>query len=144
MNPKALVTHIDISRRLKELGVKQNSLFMHVEGREGEKSEWFVRTRQSETVDGPDINPGAIAAFTASEVAKMLPTKELLPTDTHLGKWYRQSIVEIGRIANEEGWRCAYVNPNTRQKYKGVTGLTLADCIANMLIYLITEGYIQP
>jgi hypothetical protein len=71
MNLEHQVCSLDLAKRLKELGVKQESHFVWIEGYDGHA---FIR----QALDWPEPNPEAISAFSVAELGDlMLPSKRI-------------------------------------------------------------------
>lgn len=126
------VTSLELSKKLKELGVKQDSLFYW----------WLDPTVEGdipEIVDHKpikDIEGGMLSlydvysAFTVAELGEMLPVR--IGENTHLECWF---------TALDEGMKYYHVgyrnNNDATQNEK-----TEADARAKMLIWLIERDYI--
>lgn len=119
------VVSLDLAKRLKELGVKQESLFLWaldvVDG-------WRLVLREVESPD--DKGENDFAAFTVAELGEMLPSWVAMPDVVNL--YFRKY---------EEGWRCGYENRDgdVESKFDG----TEADARAKMLIYLIENNLLK-
>lgn len=118
------VCSLELAKRLKELGVKQESLFYWFKNRF--KDNAFEVERSDHMVSyGNWID--SYSAFTCSELGEMLPKYSLS------GKW-------------QIGFASEYVCRVSQKYFKGVNPLyskTEADARAKMLIYLIENGLIQ-
>jgi len=153
------VTSLELSKKLKELGVKQDSLFYWVDKfplvtiepiivdvkkfdnyYEG-KTEDFARA----------LKNNIYSAFTVAELGNLMP-KEI--EDTNSEGLKRLFFFDTWKCNSGFLWRCAYSyyenmnRANTRIEYlKGVDGdigaETEADCRAKMLIWLVENGYLQ-
>lgn len=131
MNLESQVCSLELAKRLKELGVKQDSLFYWgsyenpIYGITSEykvpDEQWFVHYIEDSLAIKvpPDYS---ISAFTVAELGEMLPS-------------YR---VYTMRYVNK-GWRC-----KDRDRYSSPQQETTeANARAKMLIWLIEEGYVQ-
>ena len=134
MNPSIewQVTNLDLSRKLKELGVKQESLFYWSRSTHFNQYELLLGGHSVfETAD----TEHKISAFTVSELGEMLPSV------IHLGGTAKMVLV-IGRTLGEQ-WRIDYRNEDLG---KPIT--TIADTEANaraaMLCHLIESKIIKP
>ncbi len=161
MELKDQVTSLETSKKLKELGVKQDSLHWWARSREGvnvplEKciwSEWELYNFYAEDVkidDGEapreEVN---ISAFTASELAEMLPnvieyrssTKELSGFDG-----YRPLYLSIGRTIIDDGWYVLYSDPYPANKVPcyNAWGSILVEALAARLIHLLENNILTP
>jgi len=107
------VTSLKLSKKLKKLGVKQESLFYWVNGK------LFLK-------DKDDLVNEHISAFTASELGERLPME--LPEDND---YVFETLCLSG------SWVVQY-NPHLhRKKVFGQVAKTEANARAKMLIYLI-------
>lgn len=110
------------SQRLKELGVKQESCFYHVEKQSGK---WIIL--DSDFYNDPAFFTGykkpVFSAFTVAELGEMLPaSSQWFPVKQFDGKW---------SALNLKAEPIAYENSE-------------ADARAKMLIYLIEQGLVKP
>ena len=111
MNLEQQVCSLGLSKRLKELGVKQKSYFFWDDHREF-SGEWIISSE-------PEMDRAA-SAFTVAELGEMLPHG-----------------VETGKTVEREAW-CSF--PHFTEPY-GVGADTEADARAKMLIYLLEGFY---
>jgi hypothetical protein len=128
------VVSLDLSRQLKELGVKQEAAFYwkhkakHFCGNdEIPDGEAFLEptnyTEFPEVVDG--------AAFTVAELGEMLP--------------WLSGIGRLKAYKNSNGdWACEYSNSYKKEDDKTFRADTEADARAKMLIHLIKQGIVTP
>lgn len=126
------VTSLEISKRLKELGVKQESLFYWVEnfrgiqlsGKDNVNIEWSIH---------PSSNIGNWSAFTVSELGEMLPS----------GFKFKSKSFYIAMDCDKNIF---YEDmPKTEEIYSGQGDSedTEANSRAKMLIYLIENKLIE-
>lgn len=117
MKLESQVVSLELAKRLKELGVKQDAHYAwHVYGGNTELLINFIA----------DCCPSdeTFSAFTVGELGEMLPDN------------FRS--MKLGK-----GWFCRlYLGP-TLSSGDGVTGETEADARGKMLIYLIENGLIK-
>lgn len=116
---KTHVTNLELSRRLKELGVPQNSLFCWTDKNEVEFLPSEIRNSNI-----------CIAAFLASELEIIIPEKIIISLDRiyeHPIKYFKEG--DLYR-AEAEGY-CIFRNDNT------------SNCRANLLVYLIENGIVK-
>jgi hypothetical protein len=119
---------LDLAKRLKELGVRQESIFYWVHPSEywgkGKKEELFMAgtvLKTSNLVVGKDVG---VSAFTVAELGEMLPK----------GTWMQV-------FNHSEEWQIAL----DRSPIKSVVGAkTETDARAMMLIYLTEKGEPSP
>ena len=129
------VCSLELSKKLKELGVKQDGLWVWVEADELTQEEgWFVRLSHSYG-EKLDPNPNSVSAFTVSELGDMLPRK--LNSKT-ISDWF------LKFYQHQDGdWLCEYIDqPPYRNVQIQEYAHTEADARANMLIYLIENSLI--
>ncbi|MBK8467908.1 MAG: hypothetical protein IPL32_19010 [Chloracidobacterium sp.] len=127
IHPESHVSNLILSQRLKELGVKQESLFWYVNLG---KDEWHRRW-EGEVFGLPGIEGlERVSAFFASELGEMMDAHSgktnLLTRASLKGKWY----CEISPSYIEQKTHCEYAD-------------TEADARAKMLIYLLENGLIK-
>lgn len=138
------VCSLDMSKQLKELGVKQESYFWWVNGHG--KMELFDKCTDNES----------ISAFTVSELGKMLP-RRLCDKDNLLGEKGRCYLL-VEEFLNDDytdesvitGFSLRYGNTKvivrSESKLNGAGGYyigTEADVRASMIIYLIKNNLLQ-
>lgn len=131
------VVSLDLAKRLKELGVKQESLFYWVSGDIVALPEWRVaqkreirlgkgqRTRDVETY----------SAFTVAELGEMLPGN----TGTKSEALY--FVTQKGLMGRM--WYCNAIDMLTNKPRYGYEGNTEADARAKILIYLLKNKLIE-
>lgn len=106
---------LPIAKRLRELNVPQNSMFVHHLLR----GEWFV----SQEMDAVrDTDSETYSAFLASELS------EILPKD-HKNKWLQIEYRGEGRWVSGYG-------------LLGIGGESLVDTLGKLLIHLLEQGII--
>lgn len=115
------VCSLELAKRLKELGVKQNALFSW------NKYGTFF-TQQMEPEDSP------ISAFTVSELGEMLPTED------------EQNYTVVTYRGPSGFWFCDLTNFKGESGLypKVIREDTEADARAKMLIHLIEKGIVKP
>ena len=146
------VTSLELSKKLKELGIKQNSLFWW--SREHQKDLHKITFSYSvfETAD-PEPH---ISAFTVAELGEMLPKTIKFPKAgdkrswqdvSHLSKKEIEEMRYVGllSISKPTDWTVLYqgyiilgsdIKADTHDK-------TMANAMAKMLIYLIENKLIK-
>ncbi len=110
------VCSLELAKRLKELGVKQESYFMWASVKEGEHAQVLPFQWEAKKT---------ACAFTVAELGEMLP----------------QGAATFQRSQTNE-YRC--VPPRELQGLPSVNGDTEADARAKMLVYLIEMGLPKP
>ena len=126
-----LVTSLELSKRLCELGVKRESYFWWsawsdhapAENVDCHELHWQI-TREDEGSLGTRYS-----AYTSSELGEMLPAE---------CEFYKS---EPGTVAYSKGIWCARYSGDTEFAYRANS---LADAMALMLIHLIEQGIIDP
>lgn len=130
------VTSLDLSRRLKELGVKQKSLFWWSENEHDRYTGWVVfykdevlGTEERFSVD-KEVH---ISAFTVSELGEMLPGA--IVTWSFADKSGCGVQFNVSLLGNKR----PYVNSKLIEEHSD----TLPDAMAKMLIYLVENKLIS-
>lgn len=115
------VCSLDLAKRLKELGVKQESYFWWVDPSDGTREEaiWFIR-------DNHVGYKEHVSAFTVAELGEMLPKIENL-----VSQFFDNGHCQIALMS--EGYQAASI---------GIEADTEADARAKMLIYLLENKLI--
>lgn len=118
------VTSLALSQRLKELGVKQKSLFYWIfVTMPGEQGEW----RCAYDWDPLFVREDKVAAFLVGELGDMLP--DLIYTTRKIETWYGSILSQ--RLINKVGLDVKF------------EAETESDVRAKMLIYLLENGIIK-
>lgn len=117
------VTSLDVSRRLKELGVRQESVFAWVLT-ENKKSGEIEHNICYEWDVFPPYVVECISAFTVSELGETLPYR------VHRKTWSSQ-------LHPNSGWECSYENSIVK------TAETEANARGKMLIYLLENNLVK-
>jgi len=125
------VVSLELAKRLKELGMKQKSLFQWIWGREDgdepddDSSNKWVLDRH-DGAWGMFLCKATCSAFTVAELGEMLPNGMM------------------DKRTYGEDWYCYIENPNVvGQAILGSLCKTEADARAQMLIYLLENNLIQ-
>lgn len=122
------VVSLELAKKLKELGVKQESYF-----------NWLVASDGARLMKNPVLDTykyfDQFSAFTVAELGEMLPTK------IHQDK--KQYTLLIDRDATMELWRVVYLTGWVGDNFlHEIFSTTEADARAKMLIYLIENKLI--
>ena len=115
MTPESQVCSLELSKRLKELGVPQDSLFYW---ENTDLGEWAINSKDS-------INSGeftAVSAFTVGELGEIIP------------------LVTTSVKVSEKSWKCCITNDGTNGYFFGSTE---ANARAKCLIHLIEHNLIK-
>ncbi len=132
MNLQDQVTSLELSKRLKELGVKQDSLF-----------HWFSSQRKNIQCWGVmystyDDIPDRYSAFTSSELGEMIPT--ILQPDTPSKSDFK---FDSCKVDNENRWMVAYFYDFYRPPKMMFIENTEANARAKMIIYLLENKLME-
>lgn len=136
MELKDQVVSLESAKRLRELGIKQESLFYWVDW--GKVERWQCRYKEYiDTYWDEVIERGytVISAFTVSELMELCNSKDcFIGTDYDDGAYERyDKPVFCGYFA---GFR-------TKNGFKKFRENSLTECIAKMLIYMIENGIVE-
>ena len=130
------VSSLELSRRLKELGVKQESQFYLVReiGKKAilvqAKKNWPINLTKSRYGTNESRYDDIFSAFLVSELGEMLPTR------------YASHRFKLGgELRGQISWLC-YARGKTEDPC--VDADTEADARAKILIYLIEQGIVKP
>ena len=124
------VCSLESSKRLKELGVKQESLFLwfvHERVNEPDYKDCLCVSSENNKWNYPEVDWNHYAAFTVAELGEMLPD------------WFYSQ-----RLDGDRGWVCdgdREMNPNPY--IECWTNNTEAEVRAKMLIHLIENNLIK-
>ena len=128
------VTSLDLSKRLKELGVKQESLFWWAEYRHGHlHPDWKWQVTDSLYEGDYDHYRNAVSAFTVAELGEMLPASRALSGN----RWF-----EYWKYDDAWGIQLQTQVRDAMQTLWSVLEPTEADARAKMLIYLLENKLI--
>ena len=130
MQPEKQLTSLELSKRLKELGVKQESLF-------------YWNTRKEKVLAGyhlpvapVDFKDKFVSAFTVAELGEMLPVRNYNGEQTEdLANW--------STFKSDDKWICHLSWRYTRTNAEHIEADTEADVRAKMLIYLLENKLIE-
>lgn len=141
-----IVTSLELSKRLKELGVKQESLFYYQNNPYNDGQDCIdlmireVRSKNNENVimntECDNDENIKYPAYTASELLELLPKK----IDIEAISYY---LTIIPTSALKE-WMVFYRNTFLSYKKCSSTDENICDALAKMLINLIEQGIIKP
>ena len=140
------VCSLELAKKLKELGVEQESVFWYVDvdGYDSElvieeylipKKGFFFNKKEK----------GGISAFTGAELGEMLPKQiEYKVSDYGDRAGYRSLDLKCGKAIINDGWYVLYSDPHTSNLVPvyGTYETTEADARAKMLVYLIENKLI--
>ncbi len=108
------VVSLELAKKLKEFGCKQDSLFVYDEGKD-----------RIIFLAGEKQRDNDISAYTVAELGEMLPNDIMIEN---------KEVLQLACIKGDNEWECSYNNPNNSL---GLSfGKTEADARAKMLIYL--------
>lgn len=127
---KNLVCSVEESKKLNELGVRQQSRFYWTPEDDGN----LIRYSR----------PAALSAFTASELENMLPkTIEYKARDQIGGEW-RHHVFSSGRNLDTDEWYVMYSDPNYPDKPHLciIYSETEVTTLVKMIVYLIENEFV--
>ena len=129
------ICSLEFAKRLKELGVKQESLFYRFPGERHQYIFCKYYEQYSPHVD-LDMNDG-FSAFTVAELGEMLP---FLIEYNNTKYWYH-----TGKVNNDNEYYEEHevMYTNDMKTIAFLRGHTEADARANMLIYLIENKLME-
>lgn len=126
------VVSLELAKRLKELGVKQESVFGYINGQlylDGEKQP----TKHSDN---------CVAAFTVAELGEMLP-KAIKKLSVQGVPQKSDYYLDISWSDHDQKWRYTYSNPTYNACVDMWFEATEADARAKMLIFLLENKHIE-
>jgi hypothetical protein len=130
------VCSLDLAKRLKELGCKQDEREYYWLRAVEDRKEHFILKYNLFAVR----EPGRVAAFTVAELGEMLPP--CIEPEEGTDSW-----LDIRKLENEVtdgGWRVSYVDAgNEDDEDPDMTAATFAEAMAKMLVYLLENKLIQ-
>lgn len=126
------VCSLELSKRLKELGVKQESLFVWISIIKTEFN--FIKLRESFEPDSEGIGAYNYAAYTAAELGELLP-KGITVDD--INYFYTQI-----PCRDAKWWSIFYRNEFVSLKFNKIDPIE-ADARAKMLIYLLENKLME-
>jgi len=129
MNLSDQVTPLDLSKRLRELGVKQNSYFkLYI----SDKSGYAFTVSPNSVIDSQDKYSSIYSAFTASELLELLPAS--IPTGA-----YSKGL----EILKTNNFKVGYIDHTWGFGDIQFSDENLCKALAKMLIHLITSKLIE-
>ena len=136
------VSSLELSKRLKELGVKQESFWCWVED-ERKSTEfpagWILENTQSiKSINIVDF----YSAFTVAELGEMLP-EELRKDNVHLSLLIQKIHIGNKKFPDYGKWGVCYLNMPSSSNVLHSEVDTEADARAKMLIYLIENKLVD-
>jgi len=135
MELKDQVCSLILAKRLKELGVEQDSYFYYYNrSPKGEESDWII-TDLNDYMLFSSSNHEEFSAFTVAELGEMLPESLNLEG---IGDY-----IFITKGHEKNKWSIVYRRGNGDFVCGFSTESSEADARANMLIYLIENGLIN-
>lgn len=128
MNLEDQVCNFELSKHLKELGVKQDSLFIWAQL---SPEDWRLIPEEGSRIDEP--NSDDVSAFTVGELGEMLP--DATPT-------FRYA---FGKKHPNTGWHGKYKDVDFSHYFGKNEAIaeTEADARAKILIYLIEKDLVK-
>ena len=134
MTPSPKVTSLELSKRLKSLGVSQESLWYWIKITPfGTNEKYYVVINHNNPATKKDID---ISAFTSDELMDSLPWT--VNTKSKFG-------VELVVIKDKDAkGYCATYDDGNLETSPDASAKTLSDALAKLKIHLIKEGIIKP
>lgn len=129
------VTSLELSKKLKELGVKQESYFFHALTKKGYTLRGRYTRRQRDQMDMVGVDMWS--AFTVAELGEMLQKRLEIKTPTEKHEVHR--LICEGQ---DTRWMITYVCADCHGKLCKEYADTEADARAKMLIYLLENKLI--
>lgn len=135
------VTSLELSKRLKELGVKQESLFYW--------TQWIdkvVDVRSLEELSLIETHKGhrdtikVASAFTVAELGEMLPD-EIADGGDHDLEITKMPLI---KHVEERHWLTRYCCEKTESCFGAQFGETMAESMGKMLVYLLENNLLTP
>ena len=126
------VVSLELAKKLKELGVKQESFFYWVDAYENYRNTgeayngWIVRQKMNWIANSTKRDK-IYSAFSVSELGEMLPARNI-----DFGKGYFESCKDSSGM-----WRAYWTDTHSGKWIKDFNEVSEADARAKMLIYLI-------
>lgn len=137
MKLESQVVSLELAQKLKELGVKQESLYQHAEYRHGiNQPNWEWRITDSLYEGDYDHYRNECSAFTVAELGEMLPEEYPTDSDSQLTIW------KFWSVKDKNAWWVRYNNDLLKKVYHTEYADTEADARAKMLIYLLENKLI--
>lgn len=131
MSLQGIVCSLAVSKKLEELGVRQDSLFRWQNPLD---NLWEPTALKKQYIEMNNSNSENYSAFTAEELLNIIPKK--IPLNSEHGGQFELKIQKINSI-----WNVSYVSP---YKIKiSFSGEKLEDCAAAILIWLLEVNYIE-
>lgn len=130
MELKEKTTSLELSQRLKDLGIQQDGYFKW-SCYDNDLKDWRVVSAHDHVVDSQDCS-----AFISDELG------EILPKECHTAKQVRYV---DGKAIWEGDYTCWADDkiPGTEDEYPNESGETEAEARGNMLVYLLKNGLIS-
>jgi hypothetical protein len=156
MELKDQVVSLDLARRLKELGVKQDSLFFYWKP-ENEINEHYILIYEQNLSIHEYIKNKSISAFTCAELLNILPhkvdTKKDEPFNFFRLNLEKSFIVDLEKLNMTDIYIVNYICDSTetggenawfrRTLVKNMSDENPANALSKMLIYLIENKSIN-
>ena len=141
MNLENQVCSLDLAKRLKKLGVKQESLFYWIYSPYiTEDFTWVLMYRNENQINKFVNNVEFISAFTVAELEELLPfyiQTQVTGSSSYDGKYYLK--IEKG----VEDWLIGYVMDHKLPPLIALMRKNLTTAFAEMLIWLIENGHVK-
>jgi len=124
------VVSLELAKKMKDLGFKQDSLWWWVINQDSAFTDWGLESQRYIKYYKKD-NKEYYSAFTVAELGEMLPVQTIIDKQNSYFDFYKE----------KQGWFCVANSKN----YKGIMvkiAENLADAMAKMLIWLKENSYL--
>lgn len=136
------VCSLKLAKKLKKLGVKQESLWLYLYNKR--EKEWGLVPSASQLYQARRVKAGfvgtdLILAFTVAELGKLLPKDVYIPYkgNSNRKRKYPQHLHCF--FSDNYGWTINYTGGNSQERL-GETDKNEANARAKMLIYLLENN----
>lgn len=130
------VTSLEISKRLKELGVKQEGIF---DWCEIDENDWMLLLRKQKEFEALrekyGDNEAVVSAFTVAELGEMLPKSQKT----------KEGILDLWCVKlHNDTWATVYLKTGDNYSEYDQYADTEADARGKLLIYLLENNLLAP
>lgn len=136
MKLESQVCSLELAKRLKELGVKQNSIFYYQGTKDEIEREHGMILEFGKVLQHKEAD--FFSAFTVAEFGEMLPVK-ISANDVGEESTYGETWLTI---EHSDGWWVSYENSNHQMLVEQCNAATEAEARAKMLVYLLENQLI--
>ncbi len=143
MNLEQQITSLEISKRLKELGVKQEALFVHTNFMSMNGYRVILDHFSDKSPRSDQKGVDFFSAYTVAELGEMLP-RSLDYKCSEIGE--RILVLSSGKTLFKNGWYVMYSDPHPANKnpiHSFGSENNEADARAKALIYLLENNLLK-